>query len=86
MIVEDEAFIFDGKAIERMFKNQLKPPTPTQTKEKPDMPAKKATDKDKPKKKLDEQEAWLNTTLHYNYTTLHCTALHYIPTHCIPLP
>jgi hypothetical protein len=86
MIVEDEAFIFDGKAIERMFKNQqLKPPSQIKEREKADAPAKKA-DKDKPKKKMDEQEA-CNTFL-YLYTSLplhhhHCAHHHSCPLHAI---
>lgn len=56
MIVEDEAFIFDGKAIERMFKNQsqkaLGPPT---LREKGDNFNKKA---EKARKKVDDQEVF----------------------------
>jgi hypothetical protein len=50
MIVEDEAFIFDGKAIERMFKSQQQKPTQPKEKES----GKKATEK--AKKKPEEQE------------------------------
>lgn len=58
MILEDEAFIFDGKAIERMFKNQpMKPPAPQiKDREKPDASANKKLPAEKLKKKIDEQE------------------------------
>eukprot|EP00026_Physarum_polycephalum_P000756 Phypoly_transcript_00757.p1 GENE.Phypoly_transcript_00757~~Phypoly_transcript_00757.p1 ORF type:complete len:1255 (+),score=263.32 Phypoly_transcript_00757:153-3917(+) len=55
MIVEDEAFIFDGKAIERMFKNQVKPASSQlKEKEKADAPAKRS-DKDNKNKKTEQE-------------------------------
>ena len=64
MILEDEAFIFDGRAIERMFKSQqVKPPPPAPPmKEKEraggDVGTSKKSEKDKlNKKKIEEQEA-----------------------------